>query len=445
MLMFLRKKIKVIMVVVAILFAASMFYGMRGISKSGGSGGRSKELAKINGVAVDPYRYREIMSRLVRQMGTGINAQNLAFVQYMSLEQSLDFMLLLSSAKKNVHISGQEIDMVIDNIVQQEKLSSRRELEQALKRSGLSFGKFKDMLKDEMLVQKMVRKVREEAKVTPDDLREVKVSHILVTSEALARELLARVKKGENFSSLARKYSQDPGSAVKGGDLGYITTGNMLPSFEKAVFSLKIGEISDVVTTNFGYHIIKVTDSRLREFGKEKDIEKAALMDKQDKAFQKWSYDLKSNAKVEIIDPELKGHYLRFRGNLWEAVQEYKRAIAENPVNPYLHISLADSYNAIGKKELAIEEYQTAIKTEGGNPEFYMVLAQVYEKDNKRSLAIEQYRRASMVAGEDKAVHKHLLEVFKKLNAWNEYNQEKAEIAKIEKKEKFEKELKGEK
>lgn len=442
MLMFLRKKIKVIMIVVAILFAASMFYGMRGI-KFGGTGGGSKDIAKINGVAVDPYRYREIMSRLMRQSGAQMNSQNLAFVQYLALEQSLDFMLLLSSAKKNVRISGQELDMVIDNIVKQEKLSSRGELEQAIKRSGLSFGKFKDMLKDEMLVQKMVRKVREDVRVTPDDLREVRVSHILVTSEALSRELLARIKKGENFASLARKYSQDPGSAGKGGDLGYISTGTMIEPFEKAAFSLKIGEVSDVVPTNFGYHIIKVTDSRLREFGKEKDIEKAALLDKQDKTFQRWFSELKSKAKVEIIDPELKGHSLRFSGRIWEAVQEYKKAISENPASPYLHIFLADSYYAIGKKDLAIDEYQSAIKTEGGNPEFYVILAQVYEKENKRALAIEQYRLASTVAGEDLASHKSLLEIFKRLKAWNEYNQEKAIIARIEKKARFEKELQG--
>ncbi len=74
-----------------------------------------------------------------------------------------------------------------------------------------------------------------------------------------AEDLLARVKKGDDFATLAKKHSDD-GSAVKGGDLGFFTRGQMVSPFAKAVFSLGVGEISDVVETRFGYHIIKVED-----------------------------------------------------------------------------------------------------------------------------------------------------------------------------------------
>ena len=95
---------------------------------------------------------------------------------------------------------------------------------------------------------------------------------------------LHKILKGENFAALARAHSQDAGSAVKGGELGYFPTGMMVEPFEKAAFSLKVGEISEIVKSPFGFHIIKVTDSRLRKFaGKEADIEKAALAEKQEK------------------------------------------------------------------------------------------------------------------------------------------------------------------
>ncbi len=86
----------------------------------------------------------------------------------------------------------------------------------------------------------------------------IRASHILVKkhSEALkVKELLA---EGQDFATLARKYSTCP-SAKKGGDLGMFGRGQMVKPFENAAFKLKVNEISDIVKTNFGYHIIKRT------------------------------------------------------------------------------------------------------------------------------------------------------------------------------------------
>jgi peptidyl-prolyl cis-trans isomerase D len=102
----------------------------------------------------------------------------------------------------------------------------------------------------------------------------VRASHILIRPDAsptsptgrtddaakkFAESLLARIKSGESFEALAKKYSQDPGSGAKGGDLDYFARGQMVPEFESAAFSMKTGEVSGIVKTQFGYHIIKVT------------------------------------------------------------------------------------------------------------------------------------------------------------------------------------------
>jgi len=441
MLSYLRKKMKTILLIIVIIFAASMFYGLR-MARVGDGQASRKGIAKVNGRQIDPYLYREFLNRLVRQFGGQISAQDFAFIESQALRQTIDFTILLAEARKRVRISGREMDMAMDKVMKDGKFASKRQLELSLKQLGLSYNKFKGMLKNEMLVSKLIKKVQAEVAVTPEDLREVRASHILVSSEAEARDVLGKVERGESFSALARKYSLDPGSKEKGGDLGFFTVGMMVPSFEKAAFSLKVGEISGPVKSQFGYHIIKVADSRLRKFpGEEKDIEKAALADKRSKAYQSLMLDLKKNAKVEVLHPGLRGHDYRFRGLLAEAVEEYKKAISLSPANPYLYVFLGDSYYTLGKKSLAIEEYKKAVEIEGGSPQFYMILAKAYEKTGDRSEAIAQYKKASLVAGDNKDAHEQLLKIFKDLKAWSEVSKERAEIARIEKKAKFEKEL----
>ena len=85
----------------------------------------------------------------------------------------------------------------------------------------------------------------------------IKCSHILVAKQSEAIAILARIKAGEKFGKLAKELSTDTGSAKKDGNLGYFTKGKMVKPFEDTAFKLQIGEISDPVKSEFGYHIIK--------------------------------------------------------------------------------------------------------------------------------------------------------------------------------------------
>lgn len=93
-------------------------------------------------------------------------------------------------------------------------------------------------------------------------INEVQASHILVEDEELANELYERATNGEDFAALAEEYSTDSGSAAEGGSVGYFSRGQMVPAFEDKAYALEIGEISEPVQSDYGYHIIYVTDNR---------------------------------------------------------------------------------------------------------------------------------------------------------------------------------------
>jgi len=134
---------------------------------------------------------------------------------------------------------------------------------------------------------------------------QIKASHILVKTEDEAKKVMERLKKGEKFADIAKAVSIDKGSAINGGDLGYFSKGQMVPEFENAASSMNIGDISSVpVRTQFGYHIIKVTDKKkgsIIEFEKIKAMISQKLTGgKQKEAFDQYIAELKKNYKVEI-------------------------------------------------------------------------------------------------------------------------------------------------
>lgn len=136
--------------------------------------------------------------------------------------------------------------------------------------------------------------------------RESRVSHILVKTEADALDLKKRLNEGEDFAGLARKVSLDLATRYKGGDLGVIKPGQMVPQFEQAVRHLKVGEISPPVATQFGYHIIKLNDrtaGTVQSFDETKDqVKDQLLLEKKRKRFDELVASLRAKAKLRVAD-----------------------------------------------------------------------------------------------------------------------------------------------
>lgn len=139
---------------------------------------------------------------------------------------------------------------------------------------------------------------------------EIKARHILVEDEKTAKEVKAKLDAGEKFEDLAKKYSTDTGTAEKGGDLGWFGPGAMVPEFEEAAYALKKNDISEPVQSQYGYHIIQLTDKKKKEKFEDvkEEMEYQLKLSKLDnESVQKALDNELKAANVKIKDKELQG------------------------------------------------------------------------------------------------------------------------------------------
>ena len=277
----------------ATVMALALCVAATGCNKEGGEskgGSKGTVLAEVNGATItdtDFYKEQEALPPYLKPMTETPEGK----------KEMLDTMvvreLILQQAKK-------------DGIDKSEAVEAKLE----------------DLKKRVIVEAYLKKKVEESANISDADLKafydknkekfetgeQMRASHILVKTEAEAKEIQKQLKAGASFEELAKKYSID-GAAAKGGDLGWFGKGSMIPEFEKVAFSLKEGETSGIVPTQFGYHIIKVTGKRPagpRAFEEVKDqIKEAMLPERQQATFAKLKEDLKKDAKLKVNEDAL--------------------------------------------------------------------------------------------------------------------------------------------
>ncbi|HEX6508534.1 MAG TPA: peptidylprolyl isomerase [Chloroflexota bacterium] len=195
---------------------------------------------------------------LISQYQSQLSAiqQSLSSVAQDSLQLLLDDQAMIQRSKTvGVVATPKEVNDQI--IVAEKNAGGRLHFQQFLKTSNLSYSEFKWLVTGDVLRTELSKKLA--ATVNPYETK-VRASHILVASnkKALAQKLYTEVKNGANIAPLAAKYSTDPGSKKKGGDLGYFARGAMVAPFDNAAFSMKVGQVR-LVQSQYGWHVIKVT------------------------------------------------------------------------------------------------------------------------------------------------------------------------------------------
>ncbi len=204
----------------------------------------------------------------------------------------------------------------------QEELLLQSATAQGLDQNGEVKARLEEARRQVLISELVKRKVVEVVRVTDDEARKmyednralfssemVVVHHILVKNEAEAEAILQDLKGGKDFAELAKAKSQDAGSAEKGGDLGPIRRGQTVPEFEQEAFRLKEGELSPVIKTEYGYHILRGGGHATvtQPFEEVKDrIRQKLLQEKQQQTFMAYMADLEKRAKTELFEDRLR-------------------------------------------------------------------------------------------------------------------------------------------
>ncbi len=256
--------------------------------------------ATVNGVDIKESEVQELMkvglediSSKASQLPPNFLEQYKERLREQILEQLIVKNLLAEKVKESdIKVTDEEIINLITGMVssQPEPLSFE-EYKQKLVENGRSFEEEKERIREVLAYKKILEaQMAGKIDVTEDEAKkfydenpkqfeaaeQIRASHILIKpvfvkggdpneakaqADKKAKDLLQKIKNGADFAVLAKASSACP-SAPKGGDLGFFSKGDMTPSFEKASFELKVGQISDIVETEYGYHIIKVTDHK---------------------------------------------------------------------------------------------------------------------------------------------------------------------------------------
>lgn len=292
-----KKSIPIIIIIIAILVIS-----VTAILRSGvlTANNQDEVVARINGEVITK---EELYDELVKQGGQ--EALD-AIIADRITKNELD--------KKKITISEEALQSKLQKTIEQ--YGGAEQFEQMIASYGYNMDDIKEDIKKNLAVTKLLE---DKITVTEEEMKsyfdankayfdveeQVKASHILVDSEAKAKEVQGKLSAGSDFAQLAKEYSTDESNKNQGGELGFFGKGDMVKEFEEAAFALEIGTISEVVKTEFGYHIIKVTDKKAAKeanFEENREqIKELMVSEKLPEVYNAWMEEKFEEYKIETF------------------------------------------------------------------------------------------------------------------------------------------------
>lgn len=291
-------------------------------------------VAKVNGKALTAFELNEEFQDILPMMGSyhgGMTEEKIANIRETALKNLIEKELQYQYAlEKGLSVPQSEVEDELTAMGKQ--FGSTAKFNDALKKSGMTRERLKEIIRKRHLTAKAKKQeVTSKATLSDSELKdhyeknkesfkrpvEFRASHILIGVDPtatvdekekrlkLAKDILARLKAGGDFVKLAMRYSTDEGSAPIGGDIGTFHKGMADPAIEEAILSLKVGEISDIVESLYGYHIVMLTSNKpetMLTFDEVKaDLKKKLEKKRGDELYSKWMDGIRAKANIEII------------------------------------------------------------------------------------------------------------------------------------------------
>lgn len=292
--------------------------------------------AIVNDEIVTLYEVNREAQPVIREAEkkSALNNDTRRQIRGAALEHLIEKKLVEQKVKElNIKVTDEEIRQAIEDVKKQNNMASQDVLVTALASQGLTFEQYRSQLKEQIEKLKLVSiEVRAKIQVGESEMREYyeanrskyseedtfQARHIFIRTneKAPAEEIkrtmttalmvLAEAKSGKDFAELARSYSEDPAARKDGGALGTFKKGDMMPELEAAILAMKPGEISELVYTASGFHIVKLeerTTGKMKPFDSVKtEIEEALYRKKSEERFAQWAKELRSKASIEMKD-----------------------------------------------------------------------------------------------------------------------------------------------
>ncbi|CAN5844637.1 peptidylprolyl isomerase [soil metagenome] len=327
--------------VVALAIALLAFAGCSPAKPAKDVESGAQKVVTFDGGEVTKGEVKEAVDQFAQQSGAGeIPADSPQFKS--ALQQVMPQLVGVEIAKayaqeNDISISKKDVDMEIETIKDQiseqakaggQDIGREKAFKEALEQADFSEEQLRQDIRGQLPIQKVQEEVVGDVKPTDaeikafyDENKELQfatpeqrcISHILFNKDQKkkAKEVNQELKDGGKFSKLAKEYSQDPGSKDKGGDLGCQGKGSFVPEFEKAAFNADEGEVVGPVETEFGYHVIKVTETKAVKTAPLEEVKPQIrdqlAQERQFTEFEKWLEDQKKKRNVKYLsgyDPE---------------------------------------------------------------------------------------------------------------------------------------------
>lgn len=440
---------EIIFGLIILIFLVGAYYTFGGPASGGGKNQAFMKaqatgpVAKVNGFKIS----REVFAANVANRMQGGPMGEVDFTQERWVKSSVldalieQVLIRQAAQREGIKVTSADVNKKKDELVEQvmaQRFADKRQLRNILRKEKKTLDEYKASLRqelgrdaeafqDQLAEEKLKKQVEDRIQVSDQDLQdsytEIHALHILidpkkaaekaqggkdgakpdgdVLAKAKADQLLKEIKGGADFGKLATANSDDPGSGSKGGDLGFFKRGMMVKEFEEAAFKLQDGQVSEVVKSPFGYHIIKVVGRRStlpKDFATKKETYRTQLKDERKyKAWNDYREELKKTATIQILDRELTAYKDIDEGKFTEGKALLTEVAAGDPDNLCANWELATLEEQSGNNQAAVDILDKLAVSEQGarSAMLHLKRGDLYAALKNKGKALEAYKQAA--------------------------------------------------